>query len=405
MKLAAHVICLALLLPPLRPAQAQTAPPVNARALKALVQAAEASHSDALVVLQHGRLLGQWQFGRAEEPIEAMSVTKSVVSMAIGALLQEGQLASLDEPVYRFYPEWKQGRKQAITLRHLLTHTSGLQNYPRTDVEIYPSPDFVQLALAAELADAPGTRFAYNNKALNLLAGVVQKASGQRLDEYLRAGLFRQLGISDFTWTLDAAGNPHGMSGLQIRPADLARLGQLMLQQGRWQERQLLSPAWVAAATRPDAAGSPVYGLLWWLLPETTTFVVDEAQLRLLEGAGVPAEFVAQARALQGTYTGQEAFGAALARQFGPGWMRPVQEQLAPRGLSLARKTYGPLIGYCAQGDLGQYLVVCPQQGLVAVRMVRATEAYQEATDGFPDFAQRVAALTAASPAAARRGR
>jgi CubicO group peptidase (beta-lactamase class C family) len=366
---------------------------INAQALTELVHAAEASHSDALVVLKDGQLVGEWYFGHPVGPIEAMSDTKSIVSLAIGALVTEGKIKSIDEPVCHFYPEWKQGRKQAITIRQLLNHTSGLQNEPNTEVEIYPSTDFVQLALAAELTDEPGKRFAYNNKALNLLAGVVQKASGKRLDVYLREGLFKQMGITDFTWTLDRAGNPHGMSGLQIRPADLAKLGQFMLQGGRWNKQQLLSAEWVNASVQADPAVSPIYGLLWWLIPASTTYVIEEPQIRALAAAQVSAAFLAKARQCQGRYRSRAEYDTALSKAFGPDWKQELQQTLGPQGLSLSAKEYGSIIGYKADGYLGQYLVVYPKQGLVAVRMVRNSPSYNVATDGFSDFEKLVAQL------------
>ncbi len=105
-----------------------------------------------------------WSFGNGEGPIEAMSATKSVVSLAIGRLIDDGKIKSLDQPVCDFYPEWKQGKKRQITVRHLLNHTSGLQNNPMA-TEIYDSPDFVQFALAADVSDDPGREASlYNNK-------------------------------------------------------------------------------------------------------------------------------------------------------------------------------------------------------------------------------------------------
>ncbi|WP_310395675.1 serine hydrolase [Hymenobacter sp.] len=367
---------------------------IDARALAALVQAAEASHSDALVVLKDGQLVGEWYFGHPIGPIEAMSDTKSVLSLAVGSLVREGKIASVDEPVSSFYPEWKQGRKRTITIRQLLNHTSGLQNELNAGAEIYPSPDFVQLALAAELTDEPGKRFAYNNKALNLLTGVVQKASGKRLDSYLRDGLFKQMGITDFSWTLDPAGNPHGMSGLQIRPADLAKLGQLMLQEGRWNDQQLLSPEWVAASVRADPAVSPTYGYLWWLIPESITYVIDDAQISKLAAAGVDVGFVNRARQIRGSYIGRESYNTALKQAFGNNWQQVIQQALGQVDLGLSAKHYSQkIIGYLADGYLGQYLVVYPQYGLVAVRMVRNSPSYNAATDGFADFETRVLQL------------
>src|SRR5690606_30258640 len=124
--------------------------------------------SDAVLILHDGEILAEWYFGRERGPIEAMSVVKSLVAVGIGRLITLGKIESLDQPVHAFFPEWKQGRKADITLRHILNHTSGLQNVRNTGVEIYPAPDALKLALAAELSDDPGAKFAYNNKAVNL---------------------------------------------------------------------------------------------------------------------------------------------------------------------------------------------------------------------------------------------
>ena len=170
---------------------------------------------------------------QAAGPIEAMSATKSVVNLAIGRLIDQKKIQSIDQPVSDFYPEWKQGRKRLITIRHLLNHTSGIENKPITG-EIYASPDFVQFALAAELSDDPGARFAYNNKAVNLLAGIVRKASGQRMDVYIGEEIFKPMGITDFhgRWTRPAIRT--GWRDLQIRAIDLAKIGQMMLDGGTW---------------------------------------------------------------------------------------------------------------------------------------------------------------------------
>jgi CubicO group peptidase (beta-lactamase class C family) len=246
-------------------ANAETNASIDESALAALVERAGKLDTDALVVWHDGvPVLERWFDGKPRR-FESMSVTKSVVSMAIGRLVETGRIRSLDEPVSTWYPEWRQGRKRSITLRHVLTHTSGLQNERLATAEIYGSPDFVQLALCAEVVDPPGQKFAYNNKATNLLAGLVQRISGKRLDVLLKEELFGPLKITDIGWTLDPAGNPHAMSGLQIRPADLAKLGQVMLDRGRWQGEPLLSAEWVEEATRPSEANAE-YGQLWWMI-------------------------------------------------------------------------------------------------------------------------------------------
>jgi CubicO group peptidase (beta-lactamase class C family) len=233
--------------------------------LETLVAEARGANSDALVVLRNGTLVGEWYFDKARGPIQTMSATKSVVSMAIGQLLDAGRIESLDQPVADFYPEWRQGRKRLVTIRHLLNHTSGLQNVPNAGEEIYPAPDAVQLALAAELSHDPGTHFSYNNKAVNLLGGVVERASGTPLDVYVQDALLMPLCLEGTNWYKDEAGVPHAMAGLEIDALGLATLGQLMLEGGVWKETRLLSEAWVDLSTRPSQGFAPNAGLLWWL--------------------------------------------------------------------------------------------------------------------------------------------
>jgi CubicO group peptidase (beta-lactamase class C family) len=304
---------------------------VNAAALDRLLRAGEASNSDAIVVLRDGRLVGEWYAGGQPRRIESMSATKSIVHLAVARLLTTGAIASLDLPVHTWYPEWNDGLKARVTLRHLLNHTSGL-HADRTTEAIYASGDFVRHALDSEVTREPGTAYFYNNSATNLVAGIVGRAAGQPLDEFLRDDLFARLGITDFNWVRDAAGNPHGMSGLQILPADLAKLGQLVLDGGRYGDEQLIAADVIAEGMRAGSSLSSDTGLLWWLIHERA-----------------------------------------------PDASRPAAD--------------APVIGYYAAGFLGQFLVIYPEERLVAVRMVAPSPVYQAATDGFPDFNRLVREL------------
>lgn len=150
---------------------------INKTLLDSLLKVAEQTHSEAVIIYKGDSLITESYFGtgRADNKIESMSCTKSIVGLAVACLLTDKLIDSLNVPVSTYYPEWRQGQKQFITIRHLLEMTSGLQNYPNTSIEIYPSPDFVQLALCAELSSIPGKQWAYNNKSVNLLAGVIEK--------------------------------------------------------------------------------------------------------------------------------------------------------------------------------------------------------------------------------------
>ncbi|PTL84105.1 serine hydrolase [Vitiosangium sp. GDMCC 1.1324] len=383
---------------------------IDPKALAELVRGAEASQSSGLVILKNGKLVGEWTFGSASSRIEAMSVTKSIASMAILKLLGDGKIPSLDEPVHHYFPEWNQGRKKDITLRHLLNHTSGLQSAPTTE-EIYRSPDFVKLALAAELTEAPGTQLRYNNKAVNLLAAIVQKVSGQRLDRYMAQALFKPLGITDFTWTLDGAGNPHVMSGLQLHPRDLAKLGQLMLDEGMWQGRRVLAAEWVKQAVARQEGVASDSGLLWWPMPAWMKLTVDDALLMSWKKAGMPEALIQEVSALKGkTFPDKPSFFAALQALRPDGSLIPLlQKEKQARDVRLASIELGPIIGFNGNGWLGQFLVVIPEQRLVAVRMYAPKDETSQPKPGgvtdFGDFMSRVLTLSQASARSAEQVR
>lgn len=183
---------------------------VDGAKLQTLLKKAEETHSEAVIIYQDNQLVAEKYFGigKPDVKIEAMSCTKSIVGLAVACLLTDGLIKSLDTPVADFYPEWKQGQKHLVTIRHLVNMTSGMQNNPNASVEIYPSDNFVQLALAAELSKRPGEAFEYNNKSLNLMVGIIMKITGKRMDDYIGERLFKPLEITDYSWTLDNAGNP-----------------------------------------------------------------------------------------------------------------------------------------------------------------------------------------------------
>lgn len=245
---------------------AQSVSSVNKEALEELQVAAEQAGSNAVIILQDNELIAEWYFGHEERPVEIMSVLKSIVSLGVGHLITEGLIDSLDQPVYTFYPQWKQGRKQEITIRHLLNHTSGLQNVSNAGAEIYPSPNAIKLALAAELESDPGSKFSYNNKAVNLLAGIIKKATGQRMDQFFASKFFNPMGIEQYQWYFDESGNPHAMAGLRLLAQDLAKFGQLILNNGVWEGEQLVSKEYIGTMLDQGQPYDARFGLLWWRL-------------------------------------------------------------------------------------------------------------------------------------------
>ncbi|BDC34616.1 hypothetical protein Noda2021_05740 [Candidatus Dependentiae bacterium Noda2021] len=123
-----------------------------------LVSRAKQTNTDALVIMHDGKVIAEYYAQSKPTLIHAMSVTKSIVNLAFGLMQTQGLLKSLDTPVYQFYPEWNQSTKKNITIRHLLNHTSGLQD-EHSALAVYQSPDFLQFGLTANVVHEPGTHF------------------------------------------------------------------------------------------------------------------------------------------------------------------------------------------------------------------------------------------------------
>ncbi len=238
---------------------------VDPKALEALLADADSSFTTALALMHDGELVGEWYRGEAPEPVETMSVTKVALNLIIGRMITLGRLESVDTPVHAFYPQWADDEVRAsITIRQLLAHSSGLDR-GQPAAPIYHSGDFVQFALDAPMEFEPGTQVAYSNNGTNLLGGIIGQLADKPLTEFLAEDLFGLIGIEEFTWHPDPAGNPQGMAGLKLKAADLARLGQLALDHGRWQGEQLINADWFEESFAPATEHSARVGLIWFL--------------------------------------------------------------------------------------------------------------------------------------------
>lgn len=202
------------------------------------------------------------------------SVTKSITPTVVELAVEQGAV-SWDDPIVSFFPERSianlDERKARVTLRHLATMTGGFAcdatGDERTLQAMKASADWVGFALDLPMAAEPGTRFAYCSPGMHLLSAALQAATGQTEEAYARERLFGPLGISDLVWQTDPQGVTRGWADLYLHPQDAARLGQLWLQGGRWDGRQLVSQAWMqqAVAVQADTGGGDDYGYGWWI--------------------------------------------------------------------------------------------------------------------------------------------
>jgi CubicO group peptidase (beta-lactamase class C family) len=378
---------------------------VEAAALERFRKVAEKERTDALVVWQDGIPLLDWRRPGVAPRFEAMSVTKSIASLVLGQLVDAGTVG-LSDRLARTFPEWEGDPRGDITLRHVLEHTTGLADEPTTRA-IYAEKDFVRFALQAKLERPPGTRFSYSNKASNLIAGVVKHAAGVELNAFAKAGLFAKLGIEDVEWWEDPSGHTQVMSGLQILPEDLAKLGQLVLDEGRWRGERLLSRTWIESSTRTlrnQDIGGPPHGLLWWLRPEAVRSGFDAALFEDWERTGMPAAFIDKFRPLEGRFFERDAFYREVYRVLEGKRVDHVADSdlrewyahttKAGRRDGATRKSGVSTIR--ADGWLGQYLFVLPAERVVVVRMRHAPPDGAENDSGtFPSIEAEIDRLVA----------
>jgi len=195
-----------------------------------------------------------------------MSVTKFFTAMAAAYLMKEGNIESLDDPVSDWYPEWDDGERSGVTLRHLLTHTSGIE-YRQSAMLLNQQPDKVAFVRQSKMEVPPGTRCLYSNEGVALLGGILEDAAGRALDQYLQKRLFQPLGIKDQAWDHDEAGTAIAYAQLQMTARDVAKVGQMLVNGGRYGKKQVFPEEWITTMSTPGR-NSPGRGLLWLLVRE-----------------------------------------------------------------------------------------------------------------------------------------
>lgn len=404
-------------LPQAPPEQASPEPPClpTASALDELRRDVMAADSASLLVMLRDEVVLDDYAGRRPPVVELMSITKTVVALAVGALIQAGRL-ELERLVADDFPSWRGGARGEVRLRHLLSHTSGLGAEVST-APLYAARDLVAEALAAPLLHAPGERFAYSNRGANLVAAMAARAAGEPLERYVARTLFQPLDITRYEWRKDALGNTFGFAGLKLDAPSLAKLGRLVTQAGRWNDHQVVSPGFLAEATRPSAAAQPRdkgAGLFFWVVASESHGVFDAPHRAELAQAGVPAPLLERlTETLEGHVFGSRAeLGRTLLQQLGLEQRQVLYRSLAVTGLPAVRWTFGEPIGWYSAGSLGQWLVALPRHQLLAVRQRRRPTTPTLPTDeelGLPDFIERVRALCEAprrptpTPASARQ--
>ena len=232
---------------------------------------------DGILIARNGKLVLEAYFDGFDREARhnIRSAFKSFTSTFAGIAIDRELLAGIDQPISELFSDrWgrlanSDERKNHITLEHLLTMTPGFELRPGLD----DAEDWYQFALEQPLAYEPGTRFRYDDGNSMLIGGAVALAAGESLPEFAKKMLFDPLGISDYCWTLTPAGQPMTDGSFYMRPRDFAKLGQLYLNLGEWNGKQIVSKSWVRKSTSIHVPLPPPnkrklhqdYGYHWWV--------------------------------------------------------------------------------------------------------------------------------------------
>lgn len=234
----------------------------------------EAGILKSLLVLKDGKLvLEEYFHGYGPDDLSPVqSCTKSVSSLLTGLAIQEGAIADTDAPLLDFFPDLRSAAGQgweSLTLENLLTMSLALDWSPEEAQGLHGTgPEAFREILARNVAGQPGEDWEYVNMNVNLLAGVIHSATGEYPEAFASRTLFGPLGIETWHWDYSKTDGYNLMDGsLQLRPRDMAKIGQMMLNGGRWNGVQIVSEDWVEQSLRghlPAGSEGEEYGYLWW---------------------------------------------------------------------------------------------------------------------------------------------
>ena len=236
----------------------------------------------SILLVKNGKvILEEYFYGYNRDSIfDLQSALKSVVSILVGIAIDQQMISSLDQKVYDFYPEFKKTnwveQKNNITIKHALTMTAGLEwdqltsDVSRNDgAKLWQSKNRLRYLMEKKLVEPPGTKFNYSSGLSILLGGIIKETTGNYCYQFAEKNLFQPLSISNYQWDLgqwriDVGGT---VGKLFLNPRDMAKIGYLMLKEGNWHGKQIVSRQWAIESTKPhitDDLFGAGYGYQWW---------------------------------------------------------------------------------------------------------------------------------------------
>jgi CubicO group peptidase (beta-lactamase class C family) len=212
------------------------------------------------------------------------SISKSIISACIGILVQQGKIKSTSQKVFDFFPEYARqdtGLKSLLTIKHLLTMTSGLKwneevpydNPDNSEIKMIRSGNPIEYVLSQPMELLPGKQWKYNGGTTQLLAAIIEKTTKQKINEFAAKNLFQPLGITRYEWFIYPGTTEYAAaSGVRLRSRDLLKFGLLYLNNGVWNGKQIIPRKWIDVSVQPHInqdKGTTFYGYQFWLFNDT----------------------------------------------------------------------------------------------------------------------------------------
>jgi CubicO group peptidase (beta-lactamase class C family) len=217
----------------------------------------------SVLVFQNGKTVYERYFNgyRRDSLHDTRSSFKSITSLLVGIAIDKGLIKNVDQKVCTFFPQDtafnSDPLKRQMTIRNVLEMRTGLDCEEWNDThdcesEMENASDWVKFSLALPMKNAPGTVWAYTSCASMMLSGIIEKASGMSVMRFAKEYLFSQLGITNYKWTIDPSG--HGMTAgsFYIRPEDMLKVGEMVLNRGEFRGKQIVSREWIRESTRAE---------------------------------------------------------------------------------------------------------------------------------------------------------
>ena len=242
-------------------------------------------NTQAAILIQGNNIIAEY-YGEGYDKASlatSWSVAKSFTSTLIGIAIDEGYISSINDPITDYLPEWKGKDQDNILLKHLLAMQSGMDDHPLAGVVF--STNMVKYSLDRDVLRPPETAFSYSNEDSMLLGEILENATGFSVQDYADKKLFNILEIEDKWWT-DQAGNTVTYAGLDMNPRDFAKFGLMVAQDGKWENKEVVSSEWLETATNNYNDLAP-YGFQWW-----TSNSPDEKDYNFFSAKGLDGQLI-----------------------------------------------------------------------------------------------------------------